>query len=170
MKASSSAHVVTWSVGEVAERVGVATHVLRHWEDVGLLLPARNASGYRRYSRDDLVRVLTIQSNKVAGMGLDQILALLDVDSVARHEVLEAHLAGLEEQRRELERSRLMTEHALRCQAHDIARCPRFASYVEDLVEGAVRAVPGEPAWPASHGTPARDEGVRRRPGTRRSG
>lgn len=126
---------MTWSVGELAAKVDLATHVLRHWEDVGLLSPARDASGYRRYTRDDLVRVLTIRSSQTAGMSLDQIRALLDVDSAARHQVLEAHLARLEEQRRELERSRLMTEHALRCRAHDIAQCPRFISYVEDLVE-----------------------------------
>lgn len=138
MKATPADTSTTWSVGEMAERVGVATHVLRHWEDVGLLSPARDAAGYRRYTRDDLVRILTIQSNKVAGMGLDQIRALLDVDSAARHQILEAHLARLEEQRRELERSRLMTEHALRCQAHDVARCPRFVAYVEDMVEGVV--------------------------------
>jgi MerR family transcriptional regulator, copper efflux regulator len=163
MKASRAGDVVTWSVGELAERVGVAAHVLRHWEDVGLLDPARDASGYRRYTRDDLVRVLTIRSSKVAGMGLDQVRALLDVDAAARHEVLQAHLARLEEQRRELERSRLMTEHALRCQAHDIARCPRFASYVEDLVEGVERPGAGEHLIPAG-------DGRLRPPGSRRSG
>ncbi|WP_131106268.1 MerR family transcriptional regulator [Ornithinimicrobium sufpigmenti] len=129
----------TWRVGELADRVGLASHVLRHWEDVGLLSPRRDASGYRRYTRDDLVRVLTIRSSQAAGMSLEQVRTLLDVDSAGRHEVLEAHLVRLEEQRRELERSRLMTEHALRCQAHDIALCPRFISYVQDLVDGVAR-------------------------------
>ena len=163
MKASSSGGSPTWSVGQLAERVGVATHVLRHWEDVGLLTPRRDASGYRRYTRDDLVRVLTIRSSQVAGMSLEQIRALLDVDSAARHQVLEAHLARLEEQRRELERSRLMTEHALRCRSHDVAPCPRFVSYVEDLVDGVVRTEPG------AGGIPGLAGGLRRR-GTRRSG
>ena len=81
----------------------------------------------------------TIRSSQAAGMSLEQIRTLLDVDSAGRHEVLDAHLARLEEQRRELERSRLMTEHALRCQAHDIAQCPRFISYVQDLVDGVAR-------------------------------
>ena len=35
-----------------------------------------------------------------------------------------------------LERSREMTEHALRCRAHDIAACPRFAAHVADLTQG----------------------------------
>ncbi|GAA2470468.1 hypothetical protein [Terrabacter carboxydivorans] len=37
---------------------------------------------------------------------------------------------------RSIERSREMTEHALRCRAHDIVACPRFAQHVADLTEG----------------------------------
>ncbi|WP_122262097.1 MerR family transcriptional regulator [Ornithinimicrobium cerasi] len=158
MKASPTVPV-SWSVGELAARVGVAPHVLRHWEDVGLLSPVRSSSGYRRYSRDDLVRVLTIQSSKVAGMSLDQVRALLDVDAEGRAEVLQGHLDALAAQTRELERSRMMTEHALRCRAHDVAQCPRFASYVEDLVGGVARepGVDGIPGW--SEGLrPAREQ------------
>ena len=128
--------VERWSIGELAVRVGVETHVLRHWEDAGLLFPERDASGYRRYGRDDLVRVAAIQRNKIAGMRLPQIRALLDGAVTDRAEVLQAHLRELDEREQELQRSRAMTEHALRCRAHDIAQCPRFASYVADLVDG----------------------------------
>jgi DNA-binding transcriptional MerR regulator len=155
MKATPAQDGTSWTVGELAERVGVATHVLRHWEDAGLLSPGRTASGYRRYTRDDLVRVLVIQTNKVAGMTLDQIRVLLDVDAQGRHAALESHLASLARQVHELERSRLMTEHALRCRAHDVAQCPRFVSYVADVVEGhAPPAVDGIPGWslPAATG------------------
>ena len=31
------------TIGELATRFGLATHVLRHWEDEGLLSPARRA-------------------------------------------------------------------------------------------------------------------------------
>ncbi len=70
-----------WSIGEVAERFGLETHVLRHWEDVGLLAPARDSAGRRRYGRDDVVRVATVIRSKAAGMSLDQILVLLDADA-----------------------------------------------------------------------------------------
>jgi DNA-binding transcriptional MerR regulator len=160
MKASQD-DTVSWSVGELAALVGVAPHVLRHWEDEGLLCPSRSAAGYRRYGRADLVRVLTIQSSKVAGMSLDQIRALLDVGAEGRASVLEAHLVALSDQSRELERSRLMTEHALRCRAHDVAQCPRFASYVEDLVVGLARdpAVDGIPGWAAGVARPPEPAG-----------
>ena len=38
-----------WSVGEIADRFGLETHVLRYWEDRGLLTPSRNAAGRRLY-------------------------------------------------------------------------------------------------------------------------
>ena len=126
----------TWTVGELAARFDLPTNVLRHWETLGLLTPARDASGYRRYGHDDLVRVAVIVRNKSAGMTLEQIGVLLDGEAAGRHEVLEAHLRDLDERARSIERSREMTEHALRCRAHDIVACPRFSQHVADLTEG----------------------------------
>jgi DNA-binding transcriptional MerR regulator len=128
-----------WSVGEVAERFGLETHVLRYWEDVGLLAPARDGAGRRRYDADDLVRVGVILSSKAAGMSLEQIQALLDAEAAGRHEILTAHLAELDRRQAEMERSRHMTEHALACRAHDIATCPRFRAHVRDVVDGTGR-------------------------------
>jgi len=102
----------------------------------GTIEPRRDASGYRRYGHDDLVRVAIIQRNKVAGMTLEQIRVLLDAEAWGRHQVLEAHLRDIDERMLALERSREMTEHALRCRAHDITSCPRFVAAVADLVEG----------------------------------
>jgi MerR family copper efflux transcriptional regulator len=132
----------SWTIGDLAGKVGVPTHVLRHWESLGLLEPQRDASGYRRYGRDDLVRVVAIQRNKAAGMTLEQIGVLLDSGAAGRHEVLTAHLKDIEDRMQALERSRAMTEHALACRAHDVAACPRFASTVADLVEGRLATLP----------------------------
>ncbi len=134
MKASEREQ--TWTVGELAARFDLPTNVLRHWETLGLLTPARDASGYRRYAHGDLVRVAVIVRNKSAGMTLEQIGVLLDGEAAGRHEVLEAHLRDLDERARSIERSREMTEHALRCRAHDIVACPRFSQHVADLTEG----------------------------------
>jgi DNA-binding transcriptional MerR regulator len=126
----------SWTVGELAARFDLPTNVLRHWETLGLLTPERDGSGYRRYGRGDLVRVAVILRNKAAGMTLEQIGVLLDGEAAGRHEVLEAHLRDLDERARSIERSREMTEHALRCRAHDIVACPRFSQHVADLTEG----------------------------------
>src|SRR4051794_15499146 len=131
-----------WSIGEVAERFGLETHVLRHWEAMRLLAPARDPAGRRRYGRDDVVRIATVIRSKAAGMSLDQIQVLLDAGAPERHQVLDAHIADLDRRMEEMRRSREMTEHALRCRAHDIAACPRFAEIVEDLVSGTLRAFP----------------------------
>jgi hypothetical protein len=69
-------------------------------------------------------------------MSLERIGVLLDAEARGRHDILEAHLRDLDARATSIERSRAMTEHAMRCRAHDIAACPRFAGFVDDLVEG----------------------------------
>ncbi|YAL83445.1 MerR family transcriptional regulator [Dermacoccaceae bacterium W4C1] len=126
--------VQQWSIGRLARQVDLPTHVLRFWEDEGLLNPDRDASGYRRYNRDDLVRVVTIQRSRMSGMSLEQIKTLLDGQAPDRHQVLTDHLADLDAREAEIHRSRAMTEHAMRCRAHDIAACPNFAAHVADVI------------------------------------
>ncbi len=49
-------------IGEVARRTGVAVATLRAWERrYGLLLPVRTAGGHRRYSHEDVRRVLAVR-------------------------------------------------------------------------------------------------------------
>lgn len=127
------------AIGDVAARFGLETHVLRHWEDVGLLRPARDGADRRRYRDDDLVRIAVILRSKAAGMTLDQIAVLLDDEAPSRHEVLQGHLDDLERRMSDMERSREMTEHALRCRSHDITECARFRSFVDDVLAGTTR-------------------------------
>ncbi|MCA1305411.1 MerR family transcriptional regulator [Microbacterium esteraromaticum] len=129
-----SSHRHPWSIGDVAERFALPTHVLRHWESMGLLTPARDSGGRRRYGEDDIVRVAVILRSKAAGMSLDQIVHLLERDMTGRHEVLHAHLDDLDRRMAEMRHSKAMTEHALRCTAHDIAACPRFRAEVSDII------------------------------------
>ena len=128
------------SIGDIAARFGLETHVLRHWEDVGLLAPARDPAGRRRYAPDDLVRIAVVLRSKAAGMSLEQIAVMLDAGAADRHRVLEEHIADLDRRMAEMQRSRAMTEHALRCRAHDIATCPRFKEAVADIVSGGARS------------------------------
>ena len=133
-----------WSIGDTAARFALPTHVLRHWEDVGLLAPARDGGGRRRYSDEDVVRVAVVVRSKAAGMSLDQIRVLLDEDALERHEILESHLAELDRRMDELQRARAMTAHAFECDQHDIATCPNFVATVADLLEGGT--------WPTDAG------------------
>lgn len=124
------------AIGDAAARFGIETHVLRHWEDVGLLHPDRDAGGRRRYVHGDLVRIAVILRNKAAGMSLEQIAVLLDEGAPDRHAVLESHIEDLDRRMREMAEARAMTEHALRCTAHDITACPRFQTHIADVLAG----------------------------------
>lgn len=126
------------SIGETAARFGLATHVLRHWEDCGLLIPVRDSAGRRLYGDDDIVRIAVILRSKAAGMSLDQIAVLLDDDrGPDRHRILQEHLAELDRRMDEMRLSREMTQHAFECEAHDVTRCPGFRATIQDLVDGS---------------------------------
>ena len=49
-----------YGIGEVSDIVGVSTRTLRYYEEEGLLVPARTANGYRRYTPADLDRLQEI--------------------------------------------------------------------------------------------------------------
>lgn len=133
MKASSSP---PWSIGQLARRFDLDTHVLRHWEDEGLLHPRRDASGYRSYDEADAVRVATILHERRLGMALSTIRTLLTGDEDDRAATLTAHREAIDAQIEALRVARDMTDHAIACEAHDVAMCPTFRSYVADLLAG----------------------------------
>lgn len=61
------------TIGEVAERSGVATSALRFYEAAGLIASERNASGHRRFPRRVLRRVAFIVFAQKVGLSLDEI-------------------------------------------------------------------------------------------------
>ena len=52
MDKNSSTPSEEMTIGELAARFGLATHVLRHWEAMGLLTPAARVNGRRRYRQE----------------------------------------------------------------------------------------------------------------------
>jgi MerR family redox-sensitive transcriptional activator SoxR len=66
------------TIGELAERTGVATSALRFYEERGLLHPERNDSGHRRYPRPLVRRVAFIVFAQRVGFTLEEIRAELD--------------------------------------------------------------------------------------------
>ncbi|GAA2278157.1 MerR family transcriptional regulator [Nonomuraea roseoviolacea subsp. roseoviolacea] len=119
-------------IGELAEQFGLAPHVLRHWEAMGLLTPATRVNGRRRYTRDHVVRVLTIIRAKAAGMSLEQIREILTVSGQSeRRALLQRHHAELEHRLQEIAASKAMIEHVMRCTAEDFTRCPDYRRMVE---------------------------------------
>ncbi len=61
------------TVGELAERTGVATSALRFYEDRGLIAAERTESGHRRYPRGTIRRVAFIVFAQRMGLSLEEI-------------------------------------------------------------------------------------------------
>lgn len=119
------------TIGQLADRFGLATHVLRHWESEGLLTPAERVNGRRRYGEEQAARVTMIVRGKEAGFGLGQLREMFEAsDPAARKALLERHLAALEERIAEAQVAKEMVEHALHCPHEDFTECPRFLRIV----------------------------------------
>lgn len=130
------------TIGELATKFGLATHVLRHWESVGVLTAAERVNGRRRYLPEHVARVAMILRAKEAGLTLDHLRQVLAApDASARRELLSSHHADLDRRMREIETAKRMIEHALHCPEQDFTRCMVF----QEIVTG-VAADPPAPA------------------------
>jgi DNA-binding transcriptional MerR regulator len=99
-----------WTVSDLAQATGLSQRVLRHWEELGLVTPARTAAGHRRYGPSDITRLYQALALRQTGLHLAQIKTLLDArDPQSAATTLRAHLAGLDADlhRRGLLRDRL---------------------------------------------------------------
>ncbi len=65
------------TIGEAAERSGLATSALRFYEDRGLIVSTRTEGNQRRYRRDVLRRLAFIQAAQRVGLSLDDVRAAL---------------------------------------------------------------------------------------------
>jgi MerR family transcriptional regulator, redox-sensitive transcriptional activator SoxR len=77
-KTSTMVEVKRFSVGELAERAGVAASALRFYEEHGLIRSERASSGHRRYRPDALRRVSFIRVAQRVGLSLAEIRHALD--------------------------------------------------------------------------------------------
>ena len=72
-------------IGEVAARVGLSLRTIRHYDQVGLVVPSeRSAGGFRLYSEADVERLSFIKTLRPLDFTLEQMRDLLDtIDAVA---------------------------------------------------------------------------------------
>ncbi|MFH8627852.1 MerR family transcriptional regulator [Streptomyces vietnamensis] len=131
------------SIGELAGRFGLATHVLRYWESTGLLDPARAPHGRRRYDDTRVIRVAVVLRAKRAGLSPDDIRELLRAgDPGARRQRLAAHREELRRRMAQAQACLDIVECAPGCAHDDLADHPRFREAVaataggEDLPDG----------------------------------
>ena len=103
-----------WSVGELADELGVTTRTLRFYEAEGLISPRRNGTA-RVYDRRDRARMRLILRGKRFGMSLaeiSEIVRMYDGAASSERRQLEILLARLDEittdlqaRRRDLDRT-----------------------------------------------------------------
>ena len=76
-------------IGEVAELGKVSARLLRHYDEIGLLVPSgRSEAGYRLYSHADLERLQLILFYRALEFPLDSIRDLLAAPGFERHAAL----------------------------------------------------------------------------------
>ena len=61
-------------IGEVAARVGLSLRTIRHWDEVGLVVPSeRSAGGFRLYTEADIERLALVKTLKPLDFTLEQM-------------------------------------------------------------------------------------------------
>jgi DNA-binding transcriptional MerR regulator len=117
---------VLLSIGEVAERSGVAATTLRYYEDSGLLRTPARMGGRRRYDEAVLRRLEVIGLCKAAGFTLEEIRVLLADDDPGRPSsrgLAEAKLIDIDAQMATLRRAREIIEWAMNCPCSSVDAC-----------------------------------------------
>lgn len=65
------------TIGDLADRTGLAVSAIRFYETHGIVHPVRNSGGHRRYGRHDLRRLSFVMAAQKLGFGLSDIAAHL---------------------------------------------------------------------------------------------
>lgn len=105
------------AIGAAATRAGVSERSLRYYQELGLITPSgRTPGGMRRYSEEDLERVVRIRElQNLLGLNLDEIAVVLRSDDrmAEIRQVYRDERTGAAERRR-LARECLVLQETLR--------------------------------------------------------
>lgn len=122
-------------IGEAAARLGIATHVLRHWEDEGVVVPPRSSSGHRDYAEEHLYRLRIVQSCQRLGLRLPEIRQILHRDEPGRIAVIDRRVGEIRQLRARLDAAERFLGHVRECRHDFVTRCVDCAAYAESSNE-----------------------------------
>ena len=118
------------SIGEIAQRSGVAASALRFYEDQGLIDSRRTAGNQRQYQRSTLRRIAFVQAAQRVGLALAEIKEALDSLPDDRtptradwSRLSKAWRSRLDERISELERLRDDLDSCIGCGCLSLQRC-----------------------------------------------
>ncbi|MFF2045354.1 redox-sensitive transcriptional activator SoxR [Kitasatospora sp. NPDC058170] len=133
------------TIGQLAERSGLATSALRYYEKLGLLHATRTTGGQRRYIRAALRRVAFIRAAQRVGLSLDEAKVALDrlpenraPSSEEWVGVAESWQSRIDEQIAELERLKAKLTGCIGCGCLSLSRCALY-----NAADRAAAAGPG---------------------------
>jgi DNA-binding transcriptional MerR regulator len=138
------------TIGELAERTGVAASALRYYEELGLIPAPVRASGQRRYPKSAVGLVGVILLLRDVGFSLRETKAFLASRTRAVdgwRTLAHRKLANLDEQIAKAQTAKEAITHGLHCPYDDIAACPNFTNVVAARLAG----LPFEEAHRSAH-------------------
>lgn len=110
---SASVRERTYSVAQLAKMAHLTDRALRYYDQIGLLVPARDPRGYRAYRQEDVRRLQHILLLRACNVPLGDIASALTDPAVDIAVLLEEHLASLEQQKHALDRAIAATQRSI---------------------------------------------------------
>ena len=132
-KSSGSMEAARFTIGEMANRAGIATSALRYYERRGLLVADERQSGQRRYREDTLRRLVFIGMLQDAGLSLDDITGILEAPDVATWKAIaRTRLEVLDDEIERLQEARAYLHGALLCRYdHPATDCRTMGAEID---------------------------------------
>ena len=129
------------NIKNVAQASRLPAKTIRYYEEIGLIAPAREPNGYRRFSQGDLHKLAFIGRARNLGFTIEDCRALLSLyedrgrASADVKRIASGHLGQIERKIAELESiRRTLTDLAESCHGDARPDCP----ILDDLAGGAV--------------------------------
>jgi MerR family copper efflux transcriptional regulator len=73
-----------YQIGDVAELTGLSLRTIRHYEEVGVVVPSgRSPGGFRLYTQHEVDKLRQVMGMKPLGFTLEEISDVLDLLAVA---------------------------------------------------------------------------------------
>lgn len=119
-----------YTIGVLSRESGVKVETIRYYEHSGLLsAPARSASGYRYYGREDIKRLRFIRRGRELGFGMGEVKALLQLVDQPHHpchtadQMVQVHLQDVEAKIRDLQAIHSVLAQLVGCESQIAKHC-----------------------------------------------
>jgi DNA-binding transcriptional MerR regulator len=141
-KSSGSMPELLLTIGQVAERAGVATSTIRYYERLNLLVADARSSGQRRYRLSNLRKLVFIGMLQDAGLALVDIAGILDAATVSEWKsIATRRLEVLDEEIATLLQARAYLSGALHCRYdHPVTECEIMGAEIDRRLSVGQRA------------------------------